>query len=70
MKLQALTNGSRFVLLRTGQRFVLLRTGQRFELLGRRNSYHMNMKRADGTDGRLHHSCFVKPIVKAGGAHA
>ncbi|WP_422846886.1 hypothetical protein ACOYR4_13005 [Acidovorax sp. M14] len=59
MKLQALSNGARFV---------LLRTGQRFEVLGRRNGYQMNVKRADGTEGRLHHSCFVKPIVKAGGA--
>lgn len=61
MKLQALTTGARFVLLRTGQRFVVL---------GRRNSYQMDVKRADGTQGRLHQSCFVKPIVKAGGAHA
>ncbi len=61
MKLQSLTSGSRFV---------LLRTGQRFEVLGRRNGYQMDVKRADGTRGCLHHSCFVKPIMKAGGAHA
>lgn len=59
MKLQSLTSGSRFV---------LLRTGQRFEVLGRRNSYQMKVKRSDGTEGRLHQSCVVKPIVKAGGA--
>lgn len=61
MKLQGLANGSRFV---------LLRTGQRFEVLGRRNSYQVNVRWADGTEGRLHQSCFVKPIVKAGGVHA
>lgn len=54
--------------LTIGVRFVLLRTGTRYEVVSRRSGYHVNVRRADGTQKWLHHACFVKPIVKAGGA--
>lgn len=51
-----------------GVRFVLLRSGKRYEVVDPFCGYHVKVRDAIGRDSKLHRSCFVKPIVKAGGA--
>lgn len=52
-----------------GTRFMLCRTRQKFCLIGRVlvKGHHRLVVRADGADrdGTLHHSCHVKPVLRA-----
>lgn len=58
--LRQLPDGTRFVLVRTGQRFTLLR---RETFMGKRL---ITVSLGEGAkDSHLHHSCHVKPILKA-----
>lgn len=54
--------------LEPGTTFMLKRTRQRFTLLRKeckRNRYRYVVLRPDGEVGELHHSCFVKPILRS-----
>lgn len=54
--------------LTAGVRFVLIRTGKRYEVVDPFRGHHVKVRDANGRDSELHRACFVKPIVKAGGA--
>lgn len=59
--LRNLPDGTRFLLLRTGQKFTLL---MRIWEMGK-TRYLVQDENASRAASTLHHSCHVKPVVRA-----
>lgn len=64
MFLRQMKVGQRFVLVRTGEMYVLVRR----EIQSPAGTRYVVQRDGENRESTLHHSCHVKPIVRAGGA--
>lgn len=61
MKLRHIPDGTRFVLCRTGERFTLLRR----DIQSPSGTCYVVQRDGEARETTLHHSCHVKPILRA-----
>lgn len=62
MHLRQLKAGARFYLLRTMEKYTLLRR----EIDTPSGTRYVVQREGSSREGRLHHSCHVKPVIRAG----